>query len=82
MFYCVFSQDQRHEIALAITRNLRIFTKKDIHQEETESLSDVVVDVIRFSSSDLIIAHHNNVVNTDSSALQMFVCKVRIFPKL
>ena len=71
----IVREDQRHEIALAITRNLRVFTKKDIHQEETESLSDAVVDVIRSSSSEKIIAHHNNVVGAESSALQLFVCK-------
>ena len=75
--YVGYFQDQRHEIALAITRNLRVFTKKDVHPEETESLSDAVVDVIRSSSSEKIIAHHNNVVDAESSALQLFVCKVR-----
>ena len=31
--YPVSLQAQRHEIALAITRNLRTMTKKDIHAE-------------------------------------------------
>ena len=73
-------QDQRHEIALAITRNLRVFTKKDIHQEETDSLCDCIVDVIRYSPCERIIEHHHNVVDSDNSALQLFVCKVRSIP--
>ncbi|CAB4040880.1 Hypothetical predicted protein, partial [Paramuricea clavata] len=71
----IVREDQRHEIALAVTRNLRIFTKKDVHQAETDGLCDDVLDVIRFSPCEKIVEHHHNVVDTDSSVLHLFGCK-------
>ncbi|XP_028397344.1 protein PAT1 homolog 1-like isoform X2 [Dendronephthya gigantea] len=64
-------ENQRNEIALAITRNLRVFAKKNVHQEETDSLCDGVSDVIR-SSPDRIIEHHHNVVGNDNSVIHLF----------
>lgn len=66
----ILHETQIHEIALAITRNLRTMTKKDIHAEE-DNLCEALVDVIRGSSSGRVIEHYNNIVGQqDSSVLQ------------
>ena len=63
---------------MAITRNLRTFTKKDIFQEETQCLGDGVIDVLRYSPCEKIVEHYHNVVGgTDDSVLHLFGCKVR-----
>ena len=62
---------------MAITRNLRVFAKKDIFQEETQCLGDVVMDVLRYSPCERILEHYHNVVGTDDSVLHLFSCKVR-----
>ncbi|XP_046844213.1 protein PAT1 homolog 1-like isoform X2 [Xenia sp. Carnegie-2017] len=67
----IVKQDQRFEIALAITRNLRVFTKRDLYQDETESICDGVVDIVNATPYELIVQHRNNVMEADNSVLHL-----------
>lgn len=56
-----------------------MFTKRDLYQDETESICDGVVDIVNATPYELIVQHRNNVMEADNSVLHLLGNKVKDF---